>query len=220
MAFGVNQIKRKNHSLAIQDQNNTKLTAKLSDICSDLKLHATYEQTLKNPSFRPEAEYKRALRAVDILSTKLNLRFTDGLESMQAVKSQRNHFKELNDRFCDAACDHFTKLFERNSAPQTKAEVPRNKYAKQKFVGPHTPIHTILFKYDELLKYIGNLHVGKFKNILSNYQEHFSKLYVSEFKQYFEWIRTTIYKGMHSLTLLNDDDMNEAKLSQLRVKSL
>ncbi len=70
MASGVSQIKKKNHSLAIQDQNNTKLTSKLTEICQQLKLHVKYEQTLKNPSFKPDTEYKLSLKAVDILSNK------------------------------------------------------------------------------------------------------------------------------------------------------
>eukprot|EP01084_Bolivina_argentea_P268491 456051_1 len=102
MANLVSRIK--NNPLALRLSNGITLRSKLTEICRELKLHAKYEQTLKNPSFKPDTEYKRSLKAVDILSTKLNLTFTDGLESMRAVKSQRDHFKTLNERFCSEAC--------------------------------------------------------------------------------------------------------------------
>eukprot|EP01084_Bolivina_argentea_P268488 456046_1 len=223
MASGVSQIKKKNHQLAIQDQNNTKLTSKLTEICSQLKLHAKYEQTLKNPSFKPDTEYKRSLKAVDILSTKLNLTFTDGLESMRAVKSQRDHFKTLNERFCSEACSFLNDLFMKNSRIQ-QTNNSNNNYksiSRNTFIGPHTPIHAILFKYDELLKHISLLHLDKFSNILSSYEKSFSKLYAHEFKQYFQWIKTTISKQsdntnntrmanfttVNLLHLVNNDDI-------------
>ena len=212
MVSGVNQIKKKNQSLATQDQNNTKLTDKLTEITTQLKLHAKYEQTLKNPSFKPDTEYKRSLKAVDMLSNKLSLTFTDGLESMKAVKKQREHFKTLNVRFCSEASTFLNDLFTRNSRIKEKYDIPRNKYEKQRFIGPHTPIHAILFKYDALLKYIGSLHVDKFKNITICYQQAFSKLYSHEFKAYFNWINKTIYTEQSDKRMVDFPSINLAHL--------
>ena len=91
MAAGVSQIERCNHSLATQDHNNSALTVKLNEICASLQLHAKYEQTLKNPSFKPEGEYQRSLKPAQVLSTK-RLHLSDGLRGMHVIKEQRAHF--------------------------------------------------------------------------------------------------------------------------------
>ena len=213
MTSGVSQIKRKNHSLAIQDKNNSNLTDKLQDLCSQLLLHARHEQILKMPSFKPDREYRSSLKAVDVLKTKLELSFTDGLESMKAVKSQREHFKMLNERFCTAASGFLADLFDKNSRTKEKYDYPRNKYEPQRFVGPHTPIHAVLFKYEELVKYIEPLHTDKFRNVMAKYEGAFSKLYAHEFSAYFNWVRKSIYDEQKELRMAT---VASIKLSDLR----
>ena len=99
-------------------------------------------------------------------------------------------------------------MFTRNSKIKEKYDIPRNKYEKQRFVGPHTPIHAILFKYDKLLAYIASLHTDKFKNITKHYEKTFSKLYQHEFKAYFNWINKTIYTEQNDMRMVDFASIN------------
>ncbi len=114
--------------------------------------------------------------------------------------------KTLNERFCSEACSFLNDLFIKRSA------INNNNNTTTHFIGPHTPIHAILFKYDELLKHISSLHSDKFSSILSFYEKSFSKLYLHEFKQYFQYIKTTIsketYASNNNTTMANFTTVN------------
>ena len=216
MSSGVTQIKRKNHSLAIQATNNSNLTNKLQDLCGQLELAVEPTQKLKMPSFKPDRNYRSSLKAVEALSEKLNLSFPDGLESMKAVKSQQQHFRMLNERFWTAASEFLTDLFDKNSRTRDKYDPPRNKYEPQRFVAPHTPIHAVLFKYDELVKHIESMHADKFGNVMRRYESAFSKLYEHEFNAYFNWVRKTIYDEQKELRMATIQSITLSDLRRTR----
>eukprot|EP01084_Bolivina_argentea_P255533 429819_1 len=185
MSIGMNQIKKKNNFLTQQENHYHDINNELTDIISKLTLHPKYEQVLKNPFFKSDMDYKRALEAANILSQKLSLPLNEDIKSMQAVRSQNYHFKILNETFCCEATQFFIKLFENKAKSKSK-------YVSEKCISSHTNIHAMLLKYDELLKHISTFYHNKLNEIRCCYERVFSKVYINQFKSYFNWIKTTI----------------------------